>query len=87
MFLVLDQYLSMLTFLDESFTVAQHEIEIARSMREHVWLDLQKLQIFKNDLLEVDLLFGRICVIESHDQLAFERLLIVLIQQSCLSVT
>ena len=53
----------------------------------HVSLNVERVQIVHDVLLELLLLLARVGVIEAHDQLAFVSLRVVLVQQDGLGVT
>ncbi|KAH3670728.1 hypothetical protein OGAPHI_001243 [Ogataea philodendri] len=76
-----------LSFLDHLDGKVVHLIEIIGRIGDLVTFNAQQLQIFQNGVLELDLLLGRIGIVESDDQLSVVGLGEILVQQSSLSVT
>lgn len=87
-YLLLDSVVTVrLAHLDHLNSLLVQSIEVVTRVGDHIALDPQQLQIFKDRILKLLLLLGRVCIIETNDKLSLVVLRKVLVEQRRLRVS
>jgi len=71
---------------DHLLTVVEKRAEVVRRAREYVPCDAEQLDVFFDHFLVLGVLLGWVGVVKAEDELAFELLLVELVEKSCFGV-